>query len=52
MAKYGDIGKARQTSRQARRVYEFVRPDEIDSGEIAHFPVIVGAAAPSAWPAP
>ena len=46
MAKYGDIGKARQTSRQARRVYEFVRPPEIDSGEITHFPVIIAGGGP------
>ena len=46
MAKYGDIGKARQTSRQARRVYEFVRPGEIDSGDITHYPVIIAGGGP------
>ena len=46
MAKYGDIGKARQTSRQARREYDFVRPAEIDSGEITHYPVIVAGGGP------
>ena len=46
MAKYGDIGKARQTSRQARRVYEFVRPGEIDSGEVTHHPVIIAGGGP------
>ena len=46
MAKYGDIGSAKQTSRQARRVYEFIRPAEIDSGEITHFPVIIAGGGP------
>ena len=46
MAKYGDVGKARQTSRQARRVYEFVRPGGMDSGDIAHFPVIIAGGGP------
>ena len=46
MAKYGDIGSAKQTSRQARRVYEFIRPGEIDSGEIPHFPVIIAGGGP------
>ena len=46
MAKYGDIGKARQTSRQARRVYEFIRPAEIDSGTITHFPVVIAGGGP------
>ncbi|MCY4154041.1 MAG: FAD-dependent oxidoreductase [Gammaproteobacteria bacterium] len=46
MAKHGNIGKARQTSRQARRVYEFVRPAEIDSGEITHFPVVIAGGGP------
>ena len=46
MAKYGDIGKARQTSRQARCVYEFVRPGEIDSGDITHYPVIIAGGGP------
>ena len=46
MAKYGDIGKARQTSRQARRVYEFVRPGEINSGAVTHYPVIIAGGGP------
>ena len=46
MAKYGDIGKARQTSRQARRAYEFSKPGAIDSGEIIHFPVIIAGGGP------
>ena len=46
MAKYGDIGKARQTSRQARRVYDFIRPPEIDSGAITHFPVVIAGGGP------
>ena len=46
MAKYGDIGKARQTSRQARRIYEFTRPAEIDSGAMTHYPVIIAGGGP------
>ena len=46
MAKHGNIGKARQASRQARRVYEFVRPAAIDSGEIIHFPVVIAGGGP------
>ena len=46
MAKYGDIGKARQTSRQARHVYEFIKPAEVNSGEITHFPVIIAGGGP------
>ena len=46
MAKYGDIGKARQTSRQARRVYDFIRPAAIDSGTITHFPVVIAGGGP------
>ena len=46
MAKYGDIGSAKQTSRQARRVYEFITPAEVDSGETPHFPVIIAGGGP------
>lgn len=46
MAEYGDIGKARQTSRQARRVYDFIRPAEIGSGTITHFPVVIAGGGP------
>jgi len=46
MAKYADIGNARQTSRQARRTYDFIKPDEIESGEITHFPVIIAGGGP------
>ena len=46
MAKYGDIGSAKQTSRQARRVYEFITPAEVASGEIPHFPVIIAGGGP------
>ena len=44
--KYGDIGKARQTSRQARRVYEFIKPSEIDTGTITHYPVVIAGGGP------
>ena len=36
MAKYGEIGDAKNTSRQARLTYEFIQPEEIASGEIQH----------------
>ena len=46
MAKYGDTGNAGQTSRHARRAYEFSKPGEIDSGEISHFPMIIAGGGP------
>lgn len=46
MAKYGDIGEARNTSEQARQVYDFVAPEEITTGEIQHYPVIIAGGGP------
>jgi 3-(3-hydroxy-phenyl)propionate hydroxylase len=46
MAKYGDIGEAKNTSRQARDTYDFVQPDEIESGEIQHYPVVIVGGGP------
>ena len=46
MAKYGDLGEARQTARKARRSYPFVRPAELDGGETTHFPVIIAGGGP------
>ncbi len=46
MAKYADIGNARQTRRQARCTYDFIKPGEIESGEITHFPVIIVGGGP------
>ena len=46
MIKHSDTGKASQTSRQARRVYECIKPDAIDTEEITHFPVIVAGGGP------
>lgn len=46
MAKYGDIGEAKNTSRQARYVYEFCAPDAIASGEVRHYPVLIVGGGP------
>ena len=46
MAKYGDIGDAKNTSKQARKTYEFIAPEEIDSGEIQHYPVVIVGGGP------
>ncbi len=46
MAKYGDIGEAKNTSKQARNTYAFIQPDEIESGEIQHYPVVIVGGGP------
>lgn len=46
MAKYGDIGDAKNTSRQARLTYEFIQPEEIASGEVQHYPVVIVGGGP------
>ena len=46
MAKYGDIGGALNTSKQARRTYDFTEPAEIASGEIQHYPVVIVGGGP------
>lgn len=46
MAKYGDIGEAKNTSKQARNTYDFVTPEEISSGEIQHYPVVIVGGGP------
>ncbi len=46
MAKYGDIGDAKNTSKQARQTYDFIAPDEISSTEVRHFPVIIVGGGP------
>lgn len=45
-AKYPELGNATAKARQARRTYEFVKPAAIDSGEIAHVPVIIVGGGP------
>lgn len=45
MAKYADVGKAKQTARKARRTYPFVPPPE-PSGEPSHHPVIIVGGGP------
>ncbi|MFT5134118.1 MAG: 3-(3-hydroxy-phenyl)propionate hydroxylase [Gammaproteobacteria bacterium] len=46
MAKYGDIGDAKNTSKQARKTYDFVQPEEIESSEIQHYPVVIVGGGP------
>ena len=46
MAKYGELGEAKNTSKQARQVFDFIAPGEIESGEIKHFPVVIVGAGP------
>jgi 3-(3-hydroxy-phenyl)propionate hydroxylase len=46
MAKYGDLGRARRTARQARRTYPFVRPPDLDGGAVRHVPVIIAGGGP------
>lgn len=46
MAKYGDLGEAKNTSKQARQVFEFLKPEEIDSGEVRHYPVVIVGGGP------
>lgn len=43
MAKYADVGKAKQTARRARRTYPFVPPREAGAG---HHPVIIVGGGP------
>ncbi|MGH8246588.1 MAG: FAD-dependent oxidoreductase [Gammaproteobacteria bacterium] len=46
MAKYADVGKAKQTARRARKTYAFVKPVEIAAHSIAHVPVIIAGGGP------
>ena len=46
MAKYGELGEAKNTSKQARQVFDFVPPPEIESGETVHFPVVIAGGGP------
>ncbi len=46
MAKYGELGEAKNTSKQARQVFDFIAPGEIESGEVLHFPVVIVGAGP------
>ena len=46
MAKYGELGEAKNTSKQARQVFDFVAPGEIESGEVLHFPVVIVGGGP------
>ncbi len=42
----GQGGQAGPAERKARRTYEFVKPPEIDSGEIRRYPVIIAGGGP------
>ena len=46
MAKYADVGRAKQTARKARRTYPFVPPPELGAAEIRHVPVIIAGGGP------
>lgn len=46
MAKYGDLGVAKTTSKQARQVFNFIEPAEIQSGEVRHYPVVIVGGGP------
>ena len=46
MAKYAEVGKAKQTARKARKTYGFVKPPEIGGSAIAHFPVVIAGGGP------
>ena len=45
MAKYADVGRAKQTARKARRTYAFVRPSELDGGT-KRVPVVIAGGGP------
>ncbi|MBR9908975.1 MAG: FAD-dependent oxidoreductase [Gammaproteobacteria bacterium] len=45
-AKYPDLGSAAGKAKQARQTYEFIKPAAIDSGEVAHLPVIIVGGGP------
>jgi 3-(3-hydroxy-phenyl)propionate hydroxylase len=46
VAKYGDVGKAKQTARRARRTYPFVPPPELDAGATRHHPIVIAGGGP------
>jgi len=46
MAKYADVGRAKQTARKARRTYPFTPPPELGSAGISHHPVIIAGGGP------
>jgi 3-(3-hydroxy-phenyl)propionate hydroxylase len=46
MAKYANLGRARDAVRSARRSFPFVAPPAQPSGEPAHHPVIIAGAGP------
>ena len=45
-AKYPELGKATAKAKQARQTYDYIKPAAIDSGEIAHVPVVIVGGGP------
>ncbi len=45
-AKYSDIGQAKGERRKSRQTYPFVRPPELGSSRIAHYPVVIAGGGP------
>lgn len=45
-AKYPKLGNATAKAKQARKIYDFIKPAAIDSGEIAHVPVVIVGGGP------
>ena len=46
IAKYAELGRARDAARTARRTYPFVEPPELVSGETRHVPVAIAGGGP------
>jgi 3-(3-hydroxy-phenyl)propionate hydroxylase len=46
VAKYADVGRAKQTARKARRTYPFVSPPELASGAVPRYPVVIAGGGP------
>jgi len=46
MAKYADVGRAKQTARKARRTYAFAPPPELGRTDITHHPVVIAGGGP------
>ena len=45
-AKYSDIGQAKGERRKSRQTFPYLRPPEIGSSKIAHYPVVIAGGGP------
>jgi len=45
-AKYPELGTATNKARLSRNVYDFVKPQELENGEVGHVPVIIVGGGP------